>query len=225
MAPEPSSDPHLMFTFAHDVRTHLRTVITRIQLVQRSSGDQLPEEGQALLHEALTAAGDIQGLLTAMMAYCEAGLKEAGSQAVMRLPLLLRGAVLEHRSAVNDVGGQLEVSNDLDHEVPADLQKILKELITNACKFRRAETPLLIRIATRHVDGSVEIAVTDNGMSVSPAYLDKMFVPFQRLNGREFEGYGLGLATCRRLSQAWGGSIGAEIDSRGYLTIRVIVPV
>lgn len=186
----------------------------------------MPEEDQALLREAIAAAGDIQGLLTAMMSYWEAGPTQDGSGgAVMRLPLLLRGVVFERKAAVQEAGGQIEVANDLDCEVPASVQAVLKELITNCCKFRRMETPLRIRIETHLRDGFVEIAVTDNGVGVPSEYVDKIFSPFQRLYGREFPGHGLGLATCRRLALAWGGSMKAESDSTGRFTVRVTAPV
>jgi signal transduction histidine kinase len=133
--------------------------------------------------------------------------------------------VLERKAALQAAGGQVEVVSDLDIEVPAGVQTVLKELITNSCKFRRTEVPLRIRISASLADGYAEIAVTDNGLGVSPDYIDKIFLPFQRLNGREFPGHGLGLATSRRLASGWGGSIRAESDSSGRFTIRVTAPV
>ena len=61
----------LMFAFTHDIRTHLRAVLTRIQLVQNSGGDLLPRQDQLMLDEAAVAARKIDGLLTAMTAYGE----------------------------------------------------------------------------------------------------------------------------------------------------------
>lgn len=226
MADEPTPEARVIFTFAHDLRTHLRTVLTRIQLVQRSAAGQLAEEDEALLQEAATAAGDIQGLVTAMVAYWEAGSKEpSAAEPTMRLPLLLRGVILDRINLLRESGGKVEVSNDLDNEVPAGLQTVLRELITNSWKFRRPDLPLVIKVSTLRQDDLVEIAVSDNGMGISPEFTEKVFTPFQRLNGREYPGYGLGLATSRRLVQAWGGSLNAQCDESGTLTMRVAVPV
>jgi signal transduction histidine kinase len=200
----------------------LRTVLTRIQLVQRGGGAQLPAEEQLWLQEAVAAAGDISGLLSAMVAYCDVGTGEGP----ISLRLLLQGALIERKAALAEAGGKVEVENDLDLAVPGRLQSVLKELLTNACKFHDASRPLRIRIATGlTLDGNLEIAVTDNGIGVPPAYLEKIFIPFQHLHSPDrFPGYGLGLATCRRTAAVWGGEVTAESLDGAGLTVRVSVP-
>ena len=84
-----ADDGKLMFTFAHDLRSHLRTVVTRIQLVQAGSGAKLSEEDNLLLQEAVAAAGQISDLLTAMVSYCtlEAGKEAPGGEAAAKPPV------------------------------------------------------------------------------------------------------------------------------------------
>jgi len=216
------TDGSLMFAFAHDVRAHLRTVLTRIQLVQCSTTTSLSPEDQRFLQEAAEAVNDISGLLSAMQAFCEAGPGEG----VMSLRLLLRGLLLEAKPILQEVGAEVELSNDVDAPVPAGLQRLLKELLTNASKFRSPSRPLRIRIATREEpDGGVEITVSDNGLGVSPEYLDVIFNPFQRLHARDaFPGHGLGLATARRLACAMGGTLAAAPVPDGGLTMRIVLP-
>ena len=212
-------DSRLMFAFAHDLRAHLRTVLTRIQLVQRGGGDRLHGHELAMLQEAATAAGEIGGLLNAMMAY----LDVQASEGTRDLRILLQGTLLERKAALQAAGAEVEVANDLQVSVPAGLQSVLKELITNACKFREPKRPLRIRIAAQStsVDG-LEIAVTDNGLGVPAEYVEKIFSPFQRLHSRDdFPGHALGLATCRRLAATWGGTVSAQHIPDGGLTIRV----
>jgi signal transduction histidine kinase len=214
-------DGRLMFIFAHDLRTHLRTVRTRIQLVQRGGGALLPAEEQIWLEEAAAAVGQIDGLLSALVGYCDA---DAGD-GVLGLRLVLQGALIERKGDLVAAGGEVELQNDLDLPVPGKLQGVLKELLTNACKFRDPSRALRIRIATRLAEGdNLEITVKDNGLGVAPAYLERIFEPFQHLHPRDrFPGYGLGLATCRRLATVWGGSVTAQSADEG-LTVRISVP-
>jgi signal transduction histidine kinase len=215
-------DGRLMFAFTHDLRSHLRTVLTRIQLVQRSGGAALPEEEQSMLGEAEKAVRDIGGLLDSMLAYCSV----QPNGALMKLGLVLQGALLERKAALQQADARVDVSNDLDLNVPAALQGVLKELLTNACKFRDKNQPLLIQIRSQMSQGdNVEIVVADNGTSVDSADLDKVFLPFHRLHPRdEFEGHGLGLATCRRTVAVLGGTIVAETSAQGGFVVRITVP-
>ena len=215
-------DGRLMFTFTHDLRSHLRTVLTRIQLVQRGNGTVLPEEEQQMLQEAARAVGDISGLLDSMLAYTSVRRDDKW----MKLALVLQGTLLDRRTAIQQAGAEVNVSNELDGFVPAALQNVLKELLSNSCKFRDKERPLRIHIGTRtDGDGMVEVSVADNGIGVEQGDLEKIFIPFQRLHPRdEFEGHGLGLATCQRIITAWGGTIAAEAVTPGEFTVRFTVP-
>jgi signal transduction histidine kinase len=216
-------DSRLIFAFAHDLRTHLRTVLLTLQFVQRGGAAMLPAEDQRMLQEAATAAGEINGLLNAMVAYCDV---KAGDT-LMNLRLLLQGVLIDLKATLANAGAEIETSNDLDVPVPVELHNVLKELLANACKFRDTGRPLGIRIATRLIsDDTLEVTVADNGLGVAPVYLEKIFSPFQRLHSRDtFPGHGLGLAICRRTAAAWGGAINAEPGIEHGLTVRVTVPV
>jgi signal transduction histidine kinase len=214
-------DPGVFFRFAHDLRSGLRTVVTRLQLVQKSEASQLPEEERLWLDQALAAAHDLNGLINAMSAYAGSNTEE-GSE---NLRLLLRGLLLERKPELEKMGGRVEAINELSNPVPGGLKWVLKELLSNACRFRAPERPLRIRIATRLTDSSLAVDVQDNGMGVEETYLEMIFQPFFSVHPRhEFPGYGLGLATCRRMLESWGGSIHATAPGEG-LTLHISIPL
>ena len=64
----------------------------------------------------------------------------------------------------------------------------------------------------------------DNGQGVDAAYLEKIFMPFERLPGGEQRGAGLGLAICRVIVERHGGRIWAESGTGGGATFRFTLP-
>ena len=95
---------------------------------------------------------------------------------------------------------------------PLQMRQLFQNLIGNALKFRRPETPCEIRITSSRNAGDIwEIRVTDNGIGLDNENWDKIFQPFERLHGRSsYEGTGLGLAICDKIVSRHGGKIRAE---------------
>jgi light-regulated signal transduction histidine kinase (bacteriophytochrome) len=66
----------------------------------------------------------------------------------------------------------------------------------------------------------------DNGIGFEEKYLDKIFAVFQRLHGRaEFEGTGVGLAVCRRITDRHHGSIDAKSQLGKGASFIISLPV
>ncbi|HYV32983.1 MAG TPA: ATP-binding protein, partial [Candidatus Binatia bacterium] len=64
------------------------------------------------------------------------------------------------------------------------------------------------------------------GIGFDEKYLDKIFAVFQRLHGRnEYEGTGVGLAVCRRITDRHGGTINATSKTGQGATFNITLPV
>jgi signal transduction histidine kinase len=223
MTPQSPDDEaaRLMYSFAHDLRGYLRTMRTRIQLVQ-AGASVLAEQEANWLAEAGTAAEDMGRLIGAMVSYCSV----VPASETMRLGLMLRGLRLEVKSILAEAAAELSIAEEADVEVARSLSVVLQELLTNSCRFRRQDIKTKIRIGTRMPDPrTLELVVTDNGTGVGSEYLDKIFQPFRRMHSRsDYPGFGLGLALCRRIVAANGGSIDASAPAEGGLAIRILMP-
>jgi len=95
---------------------------------------------------------------------------------------------------------------------PTQIGQLFQNLISNAVKFCREETP---RIHIRAVRKEKEylFSVQDNGIGIAPEFADEIFTAYRRLHGGdEFPGTGLGLATCARIVERHSGRI--WVDSR-----------
>jgi signal transduction histidine kinase len=73
---------------------------------------------------------------------------------------------------------------------------------------------------------AVQLSIQDNGIGFDPKYTDKIFAMFQRLHGRsEYEGTGVGLAVCRRITDRHSGTITATSQPGHGSTFIIHLPV
>ncbi len=92
---------------------------------------------------------------------------------------------------------------------------LLLSLIANACQAVSGLPDAVIRLEAGPVNGSVEIAVIDNGPGLSPAVRSRAFEPFYSA-WPGAPGTGLGLAGARLIAQMHGGEL--DLDSAGGQT-------
>jgi signal transduction histidine kinase/ActR/RegA family two-component response regulator len=111
-----------------------------------------------------------------------------------------------------------ELANRVFIGDPVRLGQILLNLLSNAVKFtERGAIELHVR-ASEETDSDVLLhwRVTDTGVGISATDQQRLFKPFEQVDGsltREYGGTGLGLAISRRLAQLMGGDAGVSSQS------------
>jgi two-component system sensor kinase FixL len=105
-----------------------------------------------------------------------------------------------------------------------EFQQVVLNLLLNSLQALEDLTGAnrRIRMATSvHPDGA-RFTIEDSGPGLSDTAKEELFTPFGR--GRA-GGVGLGLAICRRIMEAHGGSIGVEQVARGGARFTVVFPI
>jgi two-component system cell cycle sensor histidine kinase PleC len=107
------------------------------------------------------------------------------------------------------------------------LRQIVLNLLSNALKFTPAGGRITVAIGDA-ADGSVALAVKDNGTGIRPEDMERVFESFGqgRHDTRETneQGTGLGLPICRGLIEAMGGSITIESTVDVGTTVTILLP-
>jgi signal transduction histidine kinase len=88
------------------------------------------------------------------------------------------------------------------------LEQLLQNLVGNGIKYCKRDVPEIHVDAVRQENGLWLFSVKDNGIGIPAEDRQRIFESFTRLHGvGEFEGTGLGLATCSKIVNRHGGTI------------------
>ncbi|HEY5326117.1 MAG TPA: ATP-binding protein, partial [Mucilaginibacter sp.] len=91
-----------------------------------------------------------------------------------------------------------------------NLRSIVYNLVSNAVKFRRDESPL-VHIHCAEEGDHIILTVRDNGLGIPKVRLNKIFEMYGRLH-QDIEGHGIGLYLAKKIVDAAGGNIIVESE-------------
>ncbi|WP_418605224.1 sensor histidine kinase [Georgenia sp. SUBG003] len=133
------------------------------------------------------------------------------------------GAAERLRPQIEDAGVELAVETASPLPLRGDPDR-LAQVVTNLVGNALAATPAGGRIVVRAAlhDGSAEVEVTDTGVGLAEADLERVFERFYRVGPRA--GSGIGLTISRKIAEAHGGTLGAASGGPGRgaaFTLRV----
>jgi signal transduction histidine kinase/ActR/RegA family two-component response regulator len=129
---------------------------------------------------------------------------------VLRDAVAVVRATLETRLV--DVAVDLAATDAHVEGDPVRLQQVFWNLLQNAAKFSQAGGRIGVRTANR--GGWIEVTVTDSGVGMSAAELERCFEPFVQ-GGHQRGGLGLGLSISRSLVELHGGNLLASSPGPG----------
>ena len=133
-----------------------------------------------------------------------------------RVDLVLIARAVIHELASRDPVRQVvvEIAEGLAADWDPGLAKLaLQNLLGNAWKYTSKIPQARIEFGSCTRNGEVVFFVRDNGIGFDMTYVEKIFLPFERLHRiGEYDGTGIGLATVQRIVGMHGGSIWAESE-------------
>lgn len=216
---------------SHDLQEPLRKIETFTGRILTRQTEGLPGETLESLGRVQHAAQRMRTLINDLLSYARV---DSGNRKPVTVDLnsTLRGVVSDLQVRIEDMKAQIQFA-DLP-EIYADatqMRQLFQNLISNSLKFSRHGVPPVIRIrgtVTRSAAGGqcAVITIADNGIGFDNQYKDQIFKIFQRLHGRqEYEGTGIGLATCRKIVDVHGGEITADGRPGEGATFTVRLPI
>jgi len=195
------------YVASHDLQEPLRMISSFTQLLDKRYKGKLDKDADEYIDYAVNSANRLQRMIQDLLSFSRVmtrgnPLKSTDANSA------LGEALANLQTAIQESGAL--VTNDELPTVWADhsqLVQLFQNLIGNAIKFRREESPR-IHITAKKSAEEWEFAIRDNGIGIDKQYFERIFVIFQRLYpGSQYPGTGIGLALCNRIVQRHGGRI------------------
>jgi signal transduction histidine kinase len=211
----------LLAAVSHDLRTPLASIKASASSLRQTDVQLTPDDQADLLATIDDNADRLDALIGNLLDMSR--LHTGSLQPFLRptaidevAPVALRGL---------DASAKLEIAVPdglpLVRADPGLLERVLANLFSNALRHSPPSQPPVLR--ARQLHDRVLLEVVDHGPGVPDEQKERIFEPFQRLDGHH-GGVGLGLAVAKGFAEAMGGTITAADTPYGGLTIKVTLP-
>lgn len=218
------------YVASHDLQEPLRKIEAFAKRLERQVSE-LPDDARDSLDRIRNASQRMRNLIDALLTYARLSNSKHSFTRV-NLDDVLNGVLSDMQVRIEDTGA--EIKSDQLPAVDGDptmLRQLFQNLISNSLKFTKTGVVPLIGItATLRTEPGLGLCAVlmlkDNGIGFDNTYKDQIFKIFQRLHGKlEYEGTGVGLATCRKIVDRHNGRIDADGRPGDGATFTVILPV
>lgn len=212
------------YSVSHDLRAPLRHISSFSSILSSEHAGQLDGEGHHLLGRIIAGCEKMGRLIDDLLELSYVSRHELKNENVNLTRIARRIATnLSEHAPERKV--RFEIAEDLatygDERL---LEVVLGNLFDNAWKYTSRKEEGLIQFGIQRLAARSVFFVRDNGAGFDKSYANKLFVPFSRLHGQEFEGTGIGLAIVQRVINRHGGKIWADsVEGEGttfFFTLR-----
>jgi len=191
---------------AHDIVGPLS--VTRLAI--ESASMRATEPALTTLERGRRGVDRVNGIVDGLLRFARAGARPEPGASASVMPVV-EGVCAELEPVARQAGAIIGVEARANVAVAAHagvLASVVENLVGNAIKYIGDRAAPRVRVRVSAKPGVVRIEVEDNGPGIDPTIVDTLFDPHVRGRDRTKPGFGLGLATVKRVIDAHGGTCG-----------------
>ena len=195
---------------AHDLKEPIRTITAYSGLILKRLEEKLEPTEMDYLNTISNAGKNLYQLVDALLNYAKAvnnlDLKEVDLNDLLLLVKNNLSITIYEKDAIIE-------SETLPKLITfkGGMMQIFQNLISNAIKYNKRQPH--IKIAYKELANEHYFEFKDNGIGIDKKSKNRVFEIFNRLHPRsEYDGSGIGLATCKRIVENMNGQIGVESE-------------
>ena len=211
---------------SHDLRSPLAAILGNQEMLRDElDGDPegpASERRRLLLDRAHAAATRMSSLVEGMLAYAAEGARRADGPVDLEEVLAqLRTDLAAELVGATLTAGPLPVVRGDELQ----LRVLLQNLISNALKFAAPGTAPRVRLRASTSPHGWTLSVVDHGIGLGESDQSTLLEPYRRSeNAGRTPGLGLGLATCKKIVDAHGGTLSLSATPGGGAIVTVELP-
>jgi signal transduction histidine kinase len=201
------------YVASHDLKEPLRTINSFAGLLRRKYIEKLDDRAIDYMNYISEGIHRMKDLLDDLLDYSRVDHTDENME-VVDSGELIRSAIGQLNAQIEKKHAQVIFSTDAFPKlevVPSQFIQLFQNLVGNAIKFSNGNDPEVNIHCEKAWHNVYRFSVQDNGIGIAPEHRERIFEMFTRLHNRqEYEGTGIGLATCRKIVEKYGGKIWVE---------------
>ncbi len=215
----------LMYVVSHDLKEPLRMVNSFMLLLKNKYAQLLDEKANTYIGFAVDGGKRMQAMITDLLELSHTAANNSHKELV-DVNLLFNEAQQNLFNLIKESKAEIVTDGKLPKLIvnKSDIIRLFQNLVGNAIKFKKRDTHPVITLNVMENKDEWLISIKDNGIGIPAEKFENIFEIFNRLHSKEeYEGTGIGLASCKKIVEGNGGTIWLEseedIGSTFYFTI------
>jgi len=195
------------YIVTHDLKTPLSNIFKYSELFYYRTKGTVEPKNMKYLDYVLENSKHLSLMLTDLMQFTSLG-REDNLVTFCSSERILKQVLSKNKDLIEENNAQILYSNLPKLTIRKfHLELLFDNLIRNAIKFRRKSVAPIVKINCIENEHQYEFSIIDNGIGIPENYYERIFHIYKQLDKVNYQGTGMGLAICKKITNVYQGSI------------------
>ena len=216
---------HLTYIISHDLKEPLRTISNFIEIINQDYVNKLDESFVNYLNIIDSSSKRMKILIDDVLDTKRLGIVR--QKQIVDFDKVIQDVLLDLKFLIDSSNAKISIK-DRFPKIPcfeSEIRQLFQNLISNAIKYSKTNKIPEIEINAEKINDYWQFSVSDKGIGIDSNYFEEIFTIFEQVENENKQGYGIGLATCKKIIDNHSGKIWVTseigIGSTFYFTIKI----